>query len=255
MKSFLTRDSSGRVPRRSSFRPKQCSAMPPNPVLKTPPFQPRRHTMRTHLILLLLLGLISGFKSHDATLFASAETIETTTRNLDADLGDSSLALSYSLSRRGLKGSGAKYNSLAAGDKFTVALLADGTLRLWGSAPEVPAELTGVTRIAAGSDFVLARLNDGTVRAFGENKEGQCDVPGWAWGVKDVAAGMAHSLVLFQDGRVRGWGRNVEGQTNVPASLGEARMIAAGKDHSIAMLMDGSVQGGFKGRSENAKRY
>ena len=70
--------------------------------------------------------------------------------------------------------------ALAAGDRFTLALLTNGTVEAWGdnthgqlgdgttASSDVPVAvqgLTGVTAIAAGGAHALARLSDGTVMA------------------------------------------------------------------------------------------
>jgi alpha-tubulin suppressor-like RCC1 family protein len=134
-----------------------------------------------------------------------------------------------------------------AGDWHSMALLKDGTARIWGDnrfgelgdgsttnhlTPTAVPNLTGVTAIAVGgftgndgrsdqASFAhsLALLADTTVMAWGSNSDGQLGdgtttthlapvmVPGLS-GVSAIAAGGTHSLALLSDGTVMAWGDN-----------------------------------------------
>jgi alpha-tubulin suppressor-like RCC1 family protein len=89
---------------------------------------------------------------------------------------------------------------IAAGERFSLALKADGTVVAWGdntySQTHVPAGLSGVTQIAAGRTHSLAVKRDGTVVAWGDNRYGQTVVPVGLRGVVQVAAGDGYDLVL-----------------------------------------------------------
>ena len=78
--------------------------------------------------------------------------------------------------------------------------------------------LTGVVSIAAGSKFSLALLKDGSIRAWGENQYGQLGdgttenrlrpvaVTGIANAVAVSAGGLDYSAALLADGTVMTWG-------------------------------------------------
>lgn len=134
--------------------------------------------------------------------------------------------------------------ALAAGGFHSLALLADGTVRAWGSnssgqlgdgstSNRTSAVLvrgldpnnlrTGVTAVVAGAGHSLALLSNGSVRAFGDNTAGQFG-DGTTTnqrnpvGVRNlraataVAAGASHSAALLSNGRVQAWGSNFFGQ-------------------------------------------
>jgi alpha-tubulin suppressor-like RCC1 family protein len=185
-----------------------------------------------------------------------------------------------------------------AGDWHSMALLQDGTVRIWGdnqfgelgdgtttnrSTPTALPDLTGVTAIAVGGFLgndgrddpvsfahTLALLADGTVRSWGSNNDGQLGdgtttdrlapaaVPGLT-GVSAVAAGGTHSLALRTDGTILAWGDNgLRGPTGRGASaqpersaitapvaipgLADVTAISAGNFHSLALLGDGTVR-------------
>ncbi|MFD3582560.1 RICIN domain-containing protein [Streptomyces sp. NPDC058683] len=129
--------------------------------------------------------------------------------------------------------------------------------------------LTGVKAIAAGGRFSLALLEDGTVRAWGRNDRGQLGngtgtdqkrpvTVRWTkdgdplTGVTAIAAGARHSLALMKDQTMRAWGYNGHGELGdggntdqwTPAlvllaldgePLSGVTAIAAGAYHSMAI--------------------
>jgi alpha-tubulin suppressor-like RCC1 family protein len=132
--------------------------------------------------------------------------------------------------------------------------------------------LSNVVAIAAGARFSLALLADGTVMAWGEDGNGQlgdgagltagckCDehpraVPGLA-GVMAISAGRAWAMALRGDGSVEAWGDSSGGQLGAAPSatactcLGPAaipglravRSIDAGGDFGMASLSSGGVE-------------
>ena len=130
--------------------------------------------------------------------------------------------------------------AIAAGHKFSLALLGDGTVRAWGNGQygklgngsekargsTVPVQvkgLGGVTAISAGFFHALALLRNGTVMAWGNGDYGELgngtivnsDVPvqvSGLTGVKQISAGGIHSLALLSDGTVWSWGGDEYGQ-------------------------------------------
>lgn len=139
---------------------------------------------------------------------------------------------------------------VAAGDRVSGAVLADGTVRVWGSGNEgvlangnyaprgesvacaatpQPVEgLTGVRQLAFGSFHALAVRQDGSLVAWGRNKEAQLGdgtrearprpvaVP--LTQVADVAALINSSAAVLADGTVRTWGMNSNGKLGLPAA-------------------------------------
>ncbi|MCZ6689623.1 MAG: hypothetical protein O7H41_08480 [Planctomycetota bacterium] len=142
--------------------------------------------------------------------------------------------------------------AIAGGESFSVASLADGTVRTWGangsgqlgdaafgdqSTPvqvvdpvDLTGFLTGVDGVAAGFAHGVARRTDGTVRTWGGNWEGQLgdgtrisgrtavrvvdltDPTGYLTNVMAVASGAYHVVALMADGTLRSWGDNFYGQ-------------------------------------------
>lgn len=140
--------------------------------------------------------------------------------------------------------------AIAAGLKFSLALLADGRVMAWGDNPagqlgngtigafsDVPVEvrgLSGVSAIAAGGGHALALMANGTVMAWGHNTSGQlgdgtiinralpAPVAGLT-GVAKVAAGRAFSMALLNDGHIMAWGNNQYGQLGDGNTSGPSR--------------------------------
>lgn len=173
-----------------------------------------------------------------------------------------------------------------SGDGHSLALLADGTLRAWGSnsfgqigdgntvnpdSPVAVAGLSDVVAISAGKYHSLAVLTDGTVWAWGGNDFGQLGdgttserhTPtqiSTLSGVVAVAAGDYHSLALHADGTLSAWGNNGVGQlgdgtttlrtepTPIPG-LDTVSDIAAGGYFSAALDGSGAVWVWGHGRS------
>jgi alpha-tubulin suppressor-like RCC1 family protein len=172
-----------------------------------------------------------------------------------------------------------RVKALAAGDRFTLALLANGTVEAWGdnthgqlgngttASTDVPVPvkgLTGVTAIVAGGAHALALLSSGRVMAWGDNIDGQLgtgtttsshvpvQVKGLT-GVTAVSAGSLHSLALLSGGTVAAWGSNGDGQlgdgsltdSSVPVAvhgLTGVTAVSAGGVFSTALLKGGTVK-------------
>ena len=106
------------------------------------------------------------------------------------------------------------------------------TLPANGFGSPVPVDVVGITtatQVDAGEFFSCALLAGGTVKCWGDNEVGQLgngtntdspvpvDVTGVS-GATALATGMAHACAVLGDGSVTCWGRNNEGQ------LGNATM-------------------------------
>jgi len=138
--------------------------------------------------------------------------------------------------------------------------------------------LEGVISVAAGENFSLALKADGTVWAWGHGGYGNLgngssfnqayaapvDLYNSTSYAVAISAGAYHSLALMADGTVLGWGRNDFGQlgsdprvvTNVDpptrleglimernASVGTSQgLLAGGGNHSLVILPDGGVK-------------
>ncbi len=156
--------------------------------------------------------------------------------------------------------------AVAAGDRYSLASLGDGTVQGWGGkeegllgdgagprrmASEPVVGLTGVTALSAGGSHALAARQDGTVWTWGLNAEGTGSpwtAPAQVQGLTDivgVAAGAVHNVALGQDGTVWAWGDNGDGQLGdttrvsrpipVRASVNDVSAIAAGPYHTVAL--------------------
>ena len=131
---------------------------------------------------------------------------------------------------------------VAAGDRFSLALLDDGTVASWGentfsqlgwavspgplsANPGRVKRLRSIQKIAAGGSHALALDTEGRVYSWGLNEEGQLgrlgatvpvgEVPGVVAdikGVVDIAAGNNFSLALDRKGKIWSWGSNAFGR-------------------------------------------
>lgn len=140
-----------------------------------------------------------------------------------------------------------KVKAVTSGEKFTVALLDDGTVRASGNNDSgnlnIPANLKNVISISSGANHTLALKADGKVSAWGDDNYSKATIPSnvSASLVKAISAGGNHNLCLLCDGTVLAWGRNSFGQTIVPNGLNNVMAIAAGQNHSVALKSDGTV--------------
>lgn len=169
--------------------------------------------------------------------------------------------------------------SVSSGSTHSLALHADGTVRVWGddsagalglarslasSTPTVVNGLTGVVAVAAGDYHTLALRSDGTVWAWGDNVGGQLGDGSTAarstparieglTGVAGIAAGGVHSVARKQDGTVWTWGANFVGQLGDERSGGGlpepvagmtgVTAIFAGRETTFAIRADGIAWG------------
>lgn len=165
--------------------------------------------------------------------------------------------------------------AIAAGMRFSLALLDDGTVMAWGENEwgqlgdgttvnsDVPVKVQGlsdVVAIAAGDYHSLALKADGTVWAWGDNESGELGdgtttnsytpvrVKGLS-GVTAIAAGEAHSLALKKDGTVWSWGNNENGQAgngtqNRPDEPGVTTPVRVKNLTDVVAIADGGISGG-----------
>ena len=157
-----------------------------------------------------------------------------------------------------------------------VGQLGDGTIGSRRSTPVALPELTQVTDVDAGDWHSMALLRDGTVRIWGDNQFGQLgdgtttsqliptEVPDLdrsdryrrrrlrGTDGRNDQASFAHTLALRADGTVMAWGSNDDGQLGdgtttgrlAPAAvpgLTRVTTVAAGGTHSLALLADSTV--------------
>ncbi len=182
--------------------------------------------------------------------------------------------------------------AIGAGFRYSLALLADGTVMAWGldlnaqlgtpteptgcaciATPTAVPGVSGAVAISAGSDFGMALLANGTVRAWGSNHGGElgngaplteppcnCLAPLAVLNLTkatSISAGGAHTLAALSGGGVQSWGLNKEGELGNGAPpptgcecvataagvLGLRRpvQVSAGGSHNLALLPSGAV--------------
>ena len=173
------------------------------------------------------------------------------------------------------------WNAASAGDRFSVAVGADGSLWSWGlndhgqlgiggsggtqSVLPVKVGSQAWTTASAGTTHALGVAADGTLWAWGDNSTGELgtapsnlassDLPvlvdaGTGW--TSVAAGDGYSLALRSDGTLWAWGSNTAGQLgdgtttehDTPEQVGAGTTwssVSAGALHAVARRSDGTI--------------
>ena len=194
-------------------------------------------------------------------------------------LGDTASSLRSSPLYLGALEQQGKVRSFAAGPSGAAAVLADGSLWVWGfyRRYEEPTRVTTLPGLCAqvrlGDSHLVVTLTDGRILASGDNALGQLGdgsvsspadlvfVPpaGVTRPITLFATGYYHTLVIDAAGRLMGWGDNSVGQLgngvrisqSVPvgvSALGTATHIASGNYHALALLGDGTVRAwGYNG--------
>lgn len=167
---------------------------------------------------------------------------------------------------------GNDFIAISAGEKWCLALRANGSLAAWGRNNEGQCEIpdgNDFIAIAAtsyaglaiksdgslvgwkyvtvpeGNDFIaisggdsvfLALKSDGTLDYVSDDS--------WIPGENDfivVSEGYAHSLALHSNGLIAAWGSNNHGQLDGVPESNDFVSIAAGAYHSIALKSDGTL--------------
>ena len=222
---------------------------------------------------------IAGGENHTAVILADG-TVRTFGANLTGQLGDNSTSQKITPVQVWGISSGAV--AVACGRSFTCVLLADGTVRTFGSnsfgqlgvndttsrlTPVQVLNITSATAIACGRQQTFVLLTNGTVQAFGRNGFGSLGVndttdrstPVQVLNITNAIAVTAASYtttVLLADGTVRTFGYNTDGQLGVNDTVrrstpiqvwgisSSAVAIATGtlSYHVAVVLADGTVR-------------
>ena len=170
--------------------------------------------------------------------------------------------------------------ALACGNNYTAVLLADGTMRTWGSGGSgrlgirtinvdmstavTPCNLSNVVAIACGNDHAAALLENGTMRTWGFNGFGRLGIGNTAdmstavtpcniSNAVAIACGPEHTAALLSDGTMRTWGGGASGglgynsTTNAstpvtPCNITNAVAIACGQSYTSVLLADGTMR-------------
>ncbi len=166
-------------------------------------------------------------------------------------------------------------SAIAAGDDFSLALAADGSVWAWGdnssgqlgdatgvdaSTPRLLSGMSNMTRLAAGSLHALAERADGTVWAWGANTHGQLgngtsgpagstpvQVSGLSYPTA-LAAGQDHSVAVASDGATWGWGSNAEYQLGNNSNVSSAtpvRVLQSNPDQPLGDVVAVAARGAY----------
>jgi len=190
---------------------------------------------------------------------------------------DSSVPVAVSL---GAAPAGTRFVQVAAGNSYSLALTADGTLYAWGdnskgqlgntttTQSNVPvavsqgatATTTRFVQVAAGQYHSLAVTADGTLYAWGDNSKGQLgnnsttqsNVPAAVSRgagatttlYKQVAAGYFHSLAVSADGTLYAWGDNSKGQLGNNSTTNSSVLVAVSQGAGATTTRFGQVAAG-----------
>lgn len=132
---------------------------------------------------------------------------------------------------------------IAAGDGFAVALLANGTLKAWGTnsmgITNVPAGLSNVVAVSAAGRHVVALRRDGKVIGWGNDTAST--ITPRATNCVVVAAGPMGNLAIRKDRTVLAWPDSSTLADGLPKGLTNVTAIAAGAQHGLAVTSDGRV--------------
>jgi len=168
--------------------------------------------------------------------------------------------------------------TMAAGQYFSLFLLADGTVwscgwNQWGQlgdgttldrlSPVQVKGLTDVVAIAAGINYGLAVKADGTVWAWGNNEIGQLGdgtrnsrpIPGLVLGlvgIIEVSGSAEKNLALGNDGKVWGWGgQDATSQPTPLLGVVDAVAVRSSVNTYMVLQADGTVQAwGYNGEGQ-----
>jgi len=108
-----------------------------------------------------------------------------------------------------------------------------GSVVGWGAQVTPTSQLACISAVSAGEWYSLALKADGSIVGWGDNYYGQATPPSGNDFVA-VSAGEWHSLALKADGSIIGWGYNDYGQA-APPSGNDFVAVSAGWYHSLAI--------------------
>jgi alpha-tubulin suppressor-like RCC1 family protein len=192
------------------------------------------------------------------------------------------IASAYSTTVSGVNviiGAPITYRSIACGANHTAALLADGTMRTWGSGGSgrlgngstidmsravTPTGVSNVVTIACGGYHTAALLADGTMRTWGSGGYGQLGngliadmytaaIPIGMSNVVAIACGVNYTAALLADGTMRTWGWGMYGRLGIgsaidmstavtPCNISNIVAIACGNGTTATLLSDGTMR-------------
>ena len=130
---------------------------------------------------------------------------------------------------------------MSAGEGYSMALLADGSVRFWGDPVKIPPmPVTGVVpepgAIEAGNLHWLVQKSDTTVDEY---LAGSFHTLTFPLPIVDLEAGYKFSLALLADGSVYQWDPELAAPTLTKKLVGvraEKGAIAFGDDHFVALM-------------------
>jgi len=139
-----------------------------------------------------------------------------------------------------------KYVTIACGEYHFVALLEDGTLKMFGDSKH--GQRQGLPNsgyyinVVCGQYHSVALQKDGTIATWGGNSYNQISdfIQYENEGFTAIACGDHHSVALREDGSIITWGGGVDQKRDSPKKKGYIA-ISCGKFHSVAIHQDGSV--------------
>ncbi|WP_113704304.1 RCC1 domain-containing protein [Nonomuraea lactucae] len=216
-----------------------------------------------HSLALLVNGQVEAWGSNGSGALGDGTLVDHPTAGAVANLSGVVRVAAGSGFSLALLGSG-HVRSWGANTEGQLGIGNTGGLR--ANPVDIPG-LSGAVAITAGGGHSLALLADGRVKAWGSNSAGQLGI-GSIGGVQDepvdvvglggvrvvaIAAGNGHSLALLADGRVKAWGANFFGQlgnggtenSGTPVdvvNLVGVRALSGGLGHSLALLGNGRVK-------------
>lgn len=171
------------------------------------------------------------------------------------------------------------WQSISAGEHFTLAIAKNGSLWGWGqnshgelgdgstSHKYIPTQISTDTNwksISAGTLHTMALKSDGTLWGCGSNTSlqlGNGDNTnvltltqlGTANNWKTICAGYYHTMAIKEDGSLWGWGSNGDGfvgngttlSQNLPVQIGSSssswKSVTTGTQHTVAIKTDGTL--------------
>jgi len=118
--------------------------------------------------------------------------------------------------------------AVAAGEKFSLGLRADGLVVVAGTIAAPPVFTARVVGIAAGGQHAVALLEDGTLKAWGSTTTAVTGIPSTTTGVAQVVAGNDFTAWIDIDGKPRIAGGEGSGITIAATASQVYRSLKAG---------------------------